>query len=51
MLMKDYKERDPLVKQSIHEHVSFIKIEEGYPTFMYDMSSKQNNTLLMTRES
>ena len=25
MLMKDYKERDPMVQQTIHEHVSFIK--------------------------
>ncbi|CDW82479.1 UNKNOWN [Stylonychia lemnae] len=51
MLMKDYKERDPLVKQSIHEHVSFIKIEEGYPIFMYDMATKQNNTLSFTKDS
>ena len=26
MLMKEHHERDPLVKQSIHEHVSFIKL-------------------------
>lgn len=26
MLLKDHTERDPLVKQSIHEHVSFIKL-------------------------
>jgi len=26
MLLKDHNERDPLVKQSIHEHVSFIKL-------------------------
>ena len=25
-LMKDHHERDPLVKQSIHEHISFTKI-------------------------
>ena len=26
MLMKDHHERDPLVRQAIHEHVSFIKV-------------------------
>ena len=26
MLMKEHHERDPLVKQSIHEYVSFIKL-------------------------
>lgn len=49
--MKDHKERDPMVKQSIHEHVSFIKIEEGYPLFMYDMADKQNNTIAFTSSS
>lgn len=34
MLLKQHNERDPLVKQSIHEHVSFIKLQEGYPIFM-----------------
>jgi hypothetical protein len=31
MLMKEHHERDPLVKQSLHENASFIKIQEGYP--------------------
>ena len=35
MLMKDHHERDPLVNTTIHEHVSFIKIQEGYPQFIY----------------
>lgn len=35
MLMKDHHERDPTVRQAIHEHVSFIKIQEGYPQFLY----------------
>jgi hypothetical protein len=26
MLMKQHHERDPVVKTSLHEHVSFIKI-------------------------
>jgi hypothetical protein len=26
MLMKEHHERDPLVKQSLHENASFIKI-------------------------
>ena len=51
MLMRDYKERDPMVKQSIHEHVSFIKIEEGYPIFIYDMASKLNNTFKISKDS
>ena len=28
-----------------------IRIEEGYPIFMYDMSAKQNNTLQFTSQS
>lgn len=51
MLMKDHKERDPMLKQSIHEHVSFIKIEEGYPIFIYNMAAKLNNTIKFTRDS
>ena len=31
--------------------MSFIKIEEGYPIFMYDMAAKQNNTLAFTKQS
>ena len=42
MLMKDHHERDPLVRQAIHEHVSFIKIQEGYPQFIYDSAQIQN---------
>ena len=41
MLMKEHHERDPLVKTAIHEHVSFIKIQEGYPIFLYDTAVKQ----------
>ena len=41
MLMKEHHERDPLVKTSIHEHVSFIKIQEGYPVFIYDTAVKK----------
>lgn len=41
MLMKEHHERDPLVKTSIHEHVSFIKIQEGYPAFIYDTAVKK----------
>jgi hypothetical protein len=26
MLMREHYERDPLVREAIHEHVSFIKI-------------------------
>jgi len=34
MMMKDHHERDHLVKQSIHEHASFVKINEGYPIYL-----------------
>ena len=42
MLMKDHHERDPSVRQAIHEHVSFIKIQEGYPQFLYPCTQVQN---------
>lgn len=42
MLMKEHHERDPLVRTSIHEHVSFIKIQEGYPQFLYKTNVLQN---------
>lgn len=48
MLMKEHHERDPLIKTTIHEHVSFIKIQEGYPTFIYDTAVKQQNKVKMT---
>ena len=41
MLMKQHHERDPVVKTSLHEHVSFIKIQEGYPIFIYDTAVKE----------
>jgi len=31
ILLKDHHERDHLVRQSLHEHVAFIKTSEGYP--------------------
>ena len=51
MLMKEHHERDPLVKQSMHEHVSFIKIQEGYPMFLYDTAVKKQNKIKLTKES
>jgi hypothetical protein len=51
MLMKEHHERDPLVKQSLHEHVSFIKIQEGYPVFVYDTAIKTHNKVRLTQES
>lgn len=51
MLMKEHHERDPLVKTAIHEHVSFIKIQEGYPIFLYDTAVKQQNKVKLTSES
>ena len=31
MMLKEHHERDPLVKQTISESNSFIKLQEGYP--------------------
>jgi hypothetical protein len=31
LILKDHHERDHLVRQTVHENVSFIKITEGYP--------------------
>jgi hypothetical protein len=50
MLMKDHHERDPLVRQAIHEHVSFIKVQEGYPQFIYG-SVKAQNQMRFTQNS
>ena len=47
MLLKDHTERDPLVKQSIHEHVSFIKLQEGYPIFFTDTEISKNNKVTL----
>lgn len=43
MLMLNHHERDPLVKTSLHEHTSFIKIQEGYPIFLYETAVKEQN--------
>ena len=51
MLMKQHHERDPVVKTSLHEHVSFIKIQEGYPIFVYDTAIKAQNKVTLSPES
>lgn len=43
MLMKDHMERDPQIKLSIHENVSFIKLQEGYPHFYSETEISKNN--------
>ena len=50
MLMKQHHERDPVVKTSLHEHVSFIKIQEGYPIFIYDTAIKEQNKIRINSE-
>ena len=50
MLMKQHHERDPVVKTSLHEHVSFIKIQEGYPIFIYDTAVKEQNKVCLNEE-
>ena len=42
MLMKQHHERDQVISTTIHEHVSFIKIHEGYPQFIYKTDKVQN---------
>lgn len=43
MLLKEHHEKDPSVKQSIHEHVSFIKLQEGYPLFFSESNQDKHN--------
>lgn len=50
MLMKQHHERDPVVKTSLHEHVSFIKIQEGYPIFIYETAVKSQNKVKINPE-
>lgn len=45
MLMKEHHERDPLVKSSIHENSSFIKLQEGYPLFFRETNDSLTNTV------
>lgn len=48
MLLKDHIERDPTVRQSIHENVSFIKLQEGFPIFYAESEvTRQNKTRLL----
>ena len=42
MILKDHHERDHLVGVSVHENVSFAKMNEGYPQFMYRNAAAQN---------
>ena len=39
------------MKTSLHEHVSFIKIQEGYPIFIYDTAVKEQNKISVNPES
>jgi len=50
MLMKQHHERDPVVKTSLHEHVSFIKIQEGYPIFIYNTAVNSHNKVKINPE-
>jgi hypothetical protein len=33
-MLHDHHERDQLVRVSVHENASFIKMTEGYPVYM-----------------
>ena len=50
MLMKQHHERDPVVKTSLHEHVSFIKIQEGHPLFLVDSAVKAQNKIMLNSD-
>ena len=39
------------MKTSLHEHVSFIKIQEGYPIFVYENAVKAQNKISLNPES
>ena len=39
------------MKTSLHEHVSFIKIQEGYPVFIYNTAVKAQNKVSLGPES
>lgn len=43
VLMFDHHERDHLVRQSIHEHIGFIKTSEGYPQLLAQNATVQNS--------
>ena len=51
MLMKEHHERDPVVRQTLHEHTSFIKIQEGYPIFIYETAIKKQNKVKMVEQA
>lgn len=38
------------MKTTLHENVSFIKIQEGYPIFLYDTAVKAQNKVRLTEE-
>lgn len=50
MLMKEHHERDPVVRQTLHEHTSFIKVQEGYPMFIYDTAVKKQNKVRIVEQ-
>lgn len=49
-LLEPHHERDHLVRQSVHEHISFIKMNEGYPQF-FSHSATQRSKFKFTEHS
>jgi hypothetical protein len=47
MMLKDHIERDPAVRQSIHEEHSFIKLQEGYPIFYPENEVIRQNKMMV----
>jgi hypothetical protein len=48
MMLKEHHERDPLVKQTISENNSFIKLHEGYPIFYAKTEMKKIHDIQVT---
>lgn len=42
-MLKDHHERDQLVRVSVHENTSFVKMAEGYPHYIYKQAGSTKN--------
>jgi hypothetical protein len=42
-MLKDHHERDQLVRVSVHENASFVKVSEGYPHYIYKQAGSAKN--------
>ena len=42
-ILKDHHERDHLVRVSVHENTSFVKVSEGYPHYIAKQAGSSKN--------